>query len=461
MPSTIPYNSNLVLANVVDEETLKTVEEIAKAQSPVDRAQEELNALLASRRSLDMTWTELENLKIDTAPLKPALESVNKGIGEAASSYAIERVKAEDTIRPLRKLLRTINSQVESPVDYIKSQIKPMPLATDSMSMDVYFLRNEKNDDKGASHARAVSAFVSDSNSFLGSSVQRQVSSAAQSQTSLQFSKHNISGTLIISVSCTHKNASLLAPCVINVDKGVRAWNRIFKDDKLNFTKPSEILKIARSQNPEGDKRFSILSGVTYGSSFVGMVHVADVKDNKVFQDLTSMAGSLQMQMDAGAWFEDLNGGFGVNSTFGDEVKSLFSTQNFTSHINLISMGVIPSIVANNVALGVKQFSEFDPKSSMDAIATIQNATAAEQSSIGEAAEAARTGAKMVSLKNSGIESALSALSDIDKADNKVLDINSLMTALEDYVAKVPDATSGVPYNYYLKDITKGMLAEM
>ncbi|EEU39814.1 uncharacterized protein NECHADRAFT_79680 [Fusarium vanettenii 77-13-4] len=124
-------------------------------------------------------------------------------------------------------------------------------------------------------------------------------------------------------------------------------------------------------------------------------------------------------------------------------------------------MGVIPSIVANNVAMGVKEFAEFDPKSSMDAIASVQNATAAEQSSVGEAADAARTGAKMMSLKGSEIKSALSALGDIDDGQNKVLDINSLMTALEDYVTKVPDATSGVPLNCYLKDITKGMLAEM
>ncbi|RMJ12808.1 hypothetical protein CDV36_007507 [Fusarium kuroshium] len=461
MPSTIPYNASLVLANVVDEQTLTIVENISQAQAPVDEAQEELNSLLASRRSLDMTRTELANLDIQTDELDNALKTVDQSIRTAAANYAQERVKTEDAIRPLRKQLRSIHSQAESPVDYVKSKIETLPLSTDSMSMDVQFFSVDSEDSQGVAHAKAISAFVSNSNSYLGATIQRQVGEAAQSQTALQFGKHEISGTLVISASCTHKNASVLAPCILNVDKGVRAWNRIFKDDRFNPTKFEDMKKIVEAGDTEGEKRFSILSGVTYGSSFVGMVHIVDAKDTTVAQDLSSMASNLQMQMDAGAWFSEQNGGFGVNETFGDEVKSLLSTQSVTSHVTLISMGVIPSIVANKVAMGVKGFSEFDPKSSMDAIATIQNATAGEQKSVGDSADAARTGAKMMTLKGIEIKSALSALGAIDDGQNKVLDINSLMTALEDYVNKVPDATSRVPLNYYLKDITKGMLAEM
>jgi hypothetical protein len=36
-----------------------------------------------------------------------------------------------------------------------------------------------------------------------------------------------------------------------------------------------------------------------------------------------------------------------------------------------------------------------------------------------------------------------------------------MMIALDDYLKKASDGTSGVPINYYLKDITKGMLCEM
>jgi hypothetical protein len=36
-----------------------------------------------------------------------------------------------------------------------------------------------------------------------------------------------------------------------------------------------------------------------------------------------------------------------------------------------------------------------------------------------------------------------------------------MMIALDDYLKKASDGTSGVPINYYLKDIIKGMLCEM
>lgn len=62
MLSTIPYNASLVLANVVDDQTLNVVSQISQAQEPVDDAQEELNNLLASRRSLGKLTLKLLSL---------------------------------------------------------------------------------------------------------------------------------------------------------------------------------------------------------------------------------------------------------------------------------------------------------------------------------------------------------------------------------------------------------------
>ena len=55
----------------------------------------------------------------------------------------------------------------------------------------------------------------------------------------------------------------------------------------------------------------------------------------------------------------------------------------------------------------------------------------------------------------------MSALGDIDDGQNRVLDVNSLMTALEGLSQKSERIQIRVPINYYLKDITIGMLAEM
>jgi hypothetical protein len=75
----------------------------------------------------------------------------------------------------------------------------------------------------------------------------------------------------------------------------------------------------------------------------------------------------------------------------------------------------------------------------------------ADQGTVSQAAEAARTGQQMTSMK----------AAEIDDGANKILDVNSMMTALDDYLKKASDGSSGVPINYNLKDITKGTLCEM
>ena len=73
----------------------------------------------------------------------------------------------------------------------------------------------------------------------------------------------------------------------------------------------------------------------------------------------------------------------------------------------------------------MEKFATFDPQSSLTALATVQNATNAEQNSVLGAAEAARTGQQMIALKSGDIKAALSALAEIDDGNNKILDINS------------------------------------
>jgi hypothetical protein len=94
-------------------------------------------------------------------------------------------------------------------------------------------------------------------------------------------------------------------------------------------------------------------------------------------------------------------------------------------------MGAIPSLVANEVKIGVEHFAKFDPESSMQAIAMVQNATIADQDTVKQSADKARTGKQMLTMKAGEIEAALSALAKIDDGANKILDINSMMTALE------------------------------
>jgi hypothetical protein len=68
----------------------------------------------------------------------------------------------------------------------------------------------------------------------------------------------------------------------------------------------------------------------------------------------------------------------------------------------------------------------------------------------------------MVSLETAKIGAVLSGLSRIEDGENKIIDTNSMMTAMDDYINKCIQGGNnvGVPINYMLKPITKAMIAQ-
>lgn len=462
MPSTIPYDPSLTLMGVVNDVALKNVIAIAQAQAPADAAKDNLNSLISSKRGLTMTKTELRNLGVGTDALDKELERLNKAIEDAAAGYAAAKMTSEAQVLKLKEQVRMVNKSVESPVDYMRSEIKTMPLAADTMNMDVQYFSFDSNSQSSSSYSAQIAAYVSRSvSSVFGPSVSQQVGTSASRQVSSQVGTHHIEGTLVLSVTCTHKNASIVAPFVLHIDKAIKVWNHLFPGEKLDPTSRMTMMKIALNESQEDKKKFSIISGTTFGSSFVGMVHILNSTSTSASESLTAAAQSMQATMDAGAWFAKAEGKVGVNSKFASDVKNLLSQQNVQSHVTLLTMGVIPSMVANEVGRTVEKFTQFDPQEHMKAVAAIQTANSDEQSTVKSMAEASRSGGQAAEMQNKTVEAALSAISVIDGDKNKVLDTNSMMTALDDYLKKAAEGNCGVPINYYLKDIDQKMLAQM
>lgn len=461
MPSTIPYDPSLVLGQLVDPAKIELLMKIAATQSPADAAEDQLNALISLRQSFDMTIQELVNLDIDVSGMITERQDVNKQITAAAVAYAKAKMQAEKDVVPLKAQVGSIGKSYESPLDLTKSEIKAMPLAADSLKMNCQYFSFDANAQSSDSHAATISSFVSDETDVLGDKFQGEATASAQSQVNSQHQNHSIAGTLVVSIVCTHKVAQMFAPCVIDVDKAILVWNRLFPDKMINAANPASLAKIAATANTEDEKFLTILSGATYGSCFIGMVHVLNTTDTSSSEQMMSVAASMQAQMSVGCWFEKEQGGFGMNSSFSDDAKNLLSTQTISSHCTLISMGSIPSIKSNTVQMGVKQFQDFDGASAMTALAKLQNATATANDSVEASAAGARTGQQFTALKNAQIQGTLSSLAQIDDGANKMIDINSLMDALDDYVQKCLAGNIGVPINYYMKPITQSELAQM
>lgn len=461
MSTTIPYDPSLALGNIVPEDHMKVLEEISTLQTPIDSALDELNSSILLKRKLKMTMQDLANLGVDISDIVKQTEEVDKQISEAAKSYATVSVEALPKIAEGRKKIAQVSESIESPIDYNKSQIKQMPLSADTLTMDAQYFSFDEEGQSSESAMASLKAFVSASASFLGDKVSSQATATATKQVNHQREHHDIQGTLVITANCTHKQASLFAPFVIDVDKGIRAWNEIFPDNMIKTNSPASIAKIAEQQQTQDAKFFNLLSGATYGSSFIGMVHLLKESGTQSSQQMYSAAASLQAQMEVGSWFSSYEGGFGVSSSFSNSAKRLLSSQKISSHISLVTMGLIPTIEANDVQLAVKQFSEFDPAAMMGKLSELQNATASEQASVSQAAAKARTGGQMMSIEAAKIKSVMSAVSEHQDGSNKMLDINSLMTAFTDFVQKASAGNIGIPITYYLKPITASQLAQM
>jgi prefoldin subunit 5 len=461
MPSVIPYDPSLVLGQIVEPKRLEILEKMAAAQQPADSAEDQLNDLITLRRSFDMTIQELANLSVDVTDLAKERDDVNKQIAAAAKDYAKAKIDAEKAIIPLKNQIRTVNSSLESPIDYSQSEIKQLQLSADSLKMNVQYFAFDQNTQTSATFAATISQFVSGEVQVLGDSFSASASSSASSQVNSQHQNHSVAGTLVITVACTHKMASMFAPFVIDVDKAILVWNRMFPDQMIKANDPASLAQIAAQANTQGEKSMTLLSGATYGSCFIGMVHVLNTTDTSASETMYSVAQKMQAQFQVGSWFEKMSGGFGVSSSFSADVKNLLSMQNITSHCTLVTIGSIPSIKSNTVAMGVKTFADDDGAKSMAALQKLQNATSTAQDTVDSAANAARTGKQMITMQNAKIEAALSSLATIDDGQNKVIDTNSMMTALEDYVDKCLAGNVGVPINYYLKPVTRSEIAQM
>ena len=412
------------------------------------------------KRSIDMTISELANMSIDTSELSQQSAEIKEKILQAAKEYAQTKITNKQAIQQIQAE-PIVNANWESPLDYNRTAIKKMPLSSDSMNMNVQYFSFDQNSQDSKTQSKSIQDFISSEFKFLGDDFSEQASKAAASQINSQYSRHDISGTLVIAVSCTHKDAALLAPCVIDVDKAIRVWNRMYSADPLKTDDPVNMMNTAREAGTEKEQAMTIVSGATYGSSFVGMVHILNTQSTMSSERVNAITESIQSQLKVKSWLANFTGGVGLSEQFAESVKSLLSMQEISTHCTLTTHGSIPSIKSNQVKMAVKEFTSFDGKSAMDDLAGLQNAIAMDKDSVDASAESARLGNQMVALKNAHVNGVLSSLNEIDDGNNKIIDVNSMMTALEDYIDKALGGEIGMPINYYLKPITKSQLAQM
>lgn len=466
--STIPYDPSLVLGMIVDPNKITELEAIADLQKPVDAEKNHFNALLRQKLSLDMTMRELISLGAtpdQLEELKQQIDKLTADITKTAGNLAKAVIKAEAAIAKAKSKQgqKQISSQLQSPIDFAASQLQSMPLSADTMNMDVQYFRYEDNEQTSRSTANAISTFVGAKvSSFLGPTYGASAGASAHEASTSAYDNHGVFGTLVICANCTSREAQIFSPLKLDPDAAVESY--VFfqngSQDSMPVEDWQEMKKIALAGISKADQKSAVpvIVGASYGSSFVGFIHFEKVEDTGSSQSSSSVAAQARAEVETDLFFSSISGSFGLDAQSANSIKQLLSTSDIQSHCSLITMGLIPSIKSNNVATAVKAL-QGDPKSRMEELAAMQDASNSGVSSLAAVGAAAKKGQSIEQMKSDYIKSSVEAVGDLDKSNNQVIDLNSLMIALDDYVAKAGDGKTGVPINYYLKYVTKRDIA--
>lgn len=472
MSIALPYIPNLTLGGIVDPTTMRTLLAMSDATGKIDIAHDHLNSQISMKRSLEMTAQELQTLNIDTDTLTEKLKDVDKNIDLAAANYAKVRIEQEAVLQPLRASTATVNASYESPINWLRSEIKTLDLGADSIKLNVQYFGFDRNKESVNNQLSSIRAFVGASGRFMGIKASTEMANTAVKQINSQIQTHDIEGTLIITASCTHKDVAMFAPLVIDVDKAVRVWNQMHPDKKDRIiTDDWSMSEGLEQEGTEQEKAIHIISGAAFGSSFVGMVHILRQESTDSSQSTSNSATSFQIEagLEGGALVSSLKGGFGVDKSSLDDIRRLFSRTEIDSHVTLITAGMIPSIASNEITTSIKAFSDFDPAEMMKGITALQTNTEGSQTTLQTNADAAKVGGQLVSMQQATINSVMGSVSAIDLQKNKVLNVNSMITAFENYLGQAGSKTSdgkqktagSLPVQYFIKPITKSQLIHM
>ena len=463
--STIPYDPSLVLGQIIKPEKIKELQQLAEDQKDVDAKRDQFNSLLRQKLSLDMTMRELVGLgasEDDIAELKKSVDTVMTDVSKAAGTLATAVIKSESKIAKDKQKQgqKQIGVELRSPVDFASSQLQSMPLAADSMDMDVQYFRYESNEQESRSGASSISSFVGAKvSSFLGNTYGAQAGASAHQASSSAVDNHGVFGTLVICANCTSRQVQMFSPLQLDPDVAMESY--VFSTgDKMPMEDIEKMKAVALSQLDPSDQKNSlpIISGASYGSSFVGFVHFEKIEATSSSQSSQSKAAQARAEVETELFLSSITGSFGLDAQSSSSVKELLSTSNIQSHCSVVTMGLIPSIKSSQVTTVVKAL-QGTPKEHMEQLAAMQSASDDSVASLASMGAKAKQGQSIEKMNSDYIKTSVDAVGELDKSTNQVIDLNSLMVALDDYVAKAGEGKIGVPINYYLSYVTKRDIA--
>ena len=462
MASSIPFDHpSLVLGHVVNADLLSRLEKIAGLQAKTDAAFERMNSFIAMRRGLSMTINELVSLGVDITDLKTRIANLNKHVSDAARDYMAARITNDTGVQQLREEVAAMENVagLESPLDFKGVNVERLPLASDSIKIDLQYFSYGSNDDSRATAMASIESAIRESTASLGPAA-RDVPKSAAAQVHQQLKNHSLVGTLVITASATHRSSALLQPLVLDVDKAVEVWNSVHSaaGEGINTTDLTSVVQASEAQGAAADANsLTLLTGANYGSSSIGMVRMGNSEMAGTGLD-PQQEETLQEQLRMGGWLKAATGGFGMDESVLENVRQLLSTQNVSTHVNLIVLGSVPSLASSQLRMGVASLLD-GPQRAGSAVTAPSHDSHQTASSM---ADTSLKGGQRVAMQSGLMQSVIQGLGTIDHGSNKVVDLNTLMNAFDNYITQVSDPKSvGIPISFIFRKISKAQIARL
>jgi len=455
MSFSLPYDHPaLVLGHVVPPQLLSLLDKVRAIQGRTDAALERMHSLMSMRRGLTMTLSEMTSLGIDVSALEARLDDLNRAIAQAAGDYISKRLDNDAAIQTERDriLELDLSGLSESPLDFSQVKVERKALASDSLQIDIqYFKHLGTEGGTGAVRSR-VEQMVRENTAGLPQQASKLANQAgvlvAQQQDS-----HDLVGTLVITANATHRSVAMLQPVQLDLPKAIDAWNASFASAawRLNPADPSGMAKMATQTRGDAiDKCLTLLTGVTYGSSFVGMIHLVRSKMSPSGLSDAEIAAMVE-RLRVGTVISGEAGGIGTEKSVLDEVRQMISDQGFTAHVSILVNGALTTPSTKNVEKLVDKTIKMPPRLPFGGIFPMP----------GEAfAQAARTGQTAAQVEAGKVSGLVSTLGAVDKANDASIDLSTLFTAFDNYLEAITkDDSVGAPIGFYVRRINAAQIA--
>ena len=192
MPTSIPYDSSLVLGQVVDISKIESLQRISQEEHKIDKAEAYLNRLLQTKLSLEATLYQLhKHVKAETrTKLENTIKKLDDDIATAFEGVVDAKVAAAtddaDATPDNNAIAPNISYSAESPIDWDKSPIKTLPLASNTMTFDCQYFSNDRNKQNADSYIAGIQAFVGTATKGLGFSRSAEMTTAVSDQAAWQ-----------------------------------------------------------------------------------------------------------------------------------------------------------------------------------------------------------------------------------------------------------------------------------